>query len=186
MISPGNHETSIMSRHETDLIERLIEHLNQGFDKPTDWVVLSGGYGGYIKCRFRYKNTDDPKHVATKLIKYYHGHGGGGPVTKGTIQSQRQAVYFPDADVVVSGHVHESYIVSQMQERISNEGVQSQREQLHIRTPTYKDEYKDGGGGWHVETGKPPKPLGAWWLMFELFRDENRTYKINLNVSMAR
>jgi hypothetical protein len=30
-----------------------------------------------------------------------------------------------------------------------------------IRTATYKEEYNDGKGGWHVERGGTPKPLGG-------------------------
>jgi len=35
---------------------------------------------------------------------------------------------------------------------------------VQVKLPTYKDEYGKGEGGWHIETGKPPKPLGAYWL----------------------
>jgi hypothetical protein len=85
-------------------------------------------------------------------------------VTKGTIQSQRQAVFLPDADIVISGHVHEQYTICHMQEKLHDNGDISLKEQWHVRIPTYKDEYKDGNKGWHIETGKGPKPLGAWWL----------------------
>jgi hypothetical protein len=33
-----------------------------------------------------------------------------------------------------------------------------------IRTSTYKEEYEDGFGGFHIERGRPPKPLGSMWL----------------------
>jgi hypothetical protein len=46
--------------------------------------------------------------------------------------------------------------------------------QTHIKMATYKEEYGDGYGGWHVETGKPPKPLGGWWLRFYWDRSEER------------
>jgi hypothetical protein len=35
-----------------------------------------------------------------------------------------------------------------------------------VRTPTYADYYGTGEGGWQVETGKPPKPMGAVWMRF--------------------
>ena len=35
-----------------------------------------------------------------------------------------------------------------------------------VKTPSYKDEYQDGMGGWSVERRMPPKPLGAYWLRF--------------------
>lgn len=157
VIGLGNHETAIMGRHETNLIERLVERLNIG--NPDK--VYMGGYGGWIRLNFEHSAGG---HRYPINIKYYHGSGGGGPVTKGTIQSQRQAVFLPDADIVISGHVHEQYTICHMQEKLNDVGTISLKEQWHVRMPTYKDEYKDGFGGWHIETGKPPKPVGAYWL----------------------
>jgi hypothetical protein len=41
---------------------------------------------------------------------------------------------------------------------------------------TYKDEYGSGLGGWHIERGAPPKPLGGYWmrLSFSLVKDEGK------------
>jgi hypothetical protein len=156
VICLGNHETSILQRHETNIIERLVERVNQ--KEQSMWM---GGYGGWIRFQFERKSGAEKQSI---LLKYYHGHGGGGPVTKGLIQSQRQAVFLPDADIVVSGHVHEQYTIPFTRERIKDSGKIVLEEQWHVRTPTYKDEYKDGYAGWHIETGKPPKPLGAYWL----------------------
>jgi len=164
IIGQGNHETAILKNHETNLIERLVERLNTGLNKK----VYCGGYGGYVKLQFCRQN------IVTKTLnlKYFHGHGGGGPITKGVIQSSRQAMYMPDADIVISGHVHEQYTICYMQERLSEKGKIHLKEQWHIRMPTYKDEYKDGYGGWHIETGKMPKPVGAWWMKCVYSRKE--------------
>jgi hypothetical protein len=156
VIGLGNHETAILKNHETNLIERLVERLNINEDNK----VYMGGYGGYIRLSF---HIGDGNRLPLN-IKYYHGSGGGGIVTKGVIQSQRQAQFIPDADIVISGHVHEQYAICYMQERLKDNGDIQLKEQWHLRMPTYKDEYKDGYAGWHIETGKPPKPLGAWWL----------------------
>jgi hypothetical protein len=150
----GNHETAILKNHETNLIERIVERVN-----TNDGKTYMGGYGGWI--RFQFARCHEKQSIN---LKYFHGHGGGGPVTKGVIQSQRQAVFLPDADIVVSGHVHEQYTIPFVRERLKDSGKIVLEEQWHVRTPTYKDEYKDGYGGWHIETGKPPKPLGAWWM----------------------
>lgn len=158
VIGIGNHESAISNRHETNLIERMVERLNIGNKEK----IYMGGYGGWIRLNFQHSTSGGKRYPIN--IKYFHGSGGGGPVTKGTIQSQRQAVFLPDADIVISGHVHEQYTICHMQEKLHDDGKISLKEQWHVRMPTYKDEYKDGNGGWHIETGKPPKPLGAWWL----------------------
>jgi hypothetical protein len=99
-------------------------------------------------------------------LKYYHGSGGGGPVTRGVISTNRQSVYLPDADFVLNGHVHDAYYVPIQRERL-NSSLRVRQDTVHfIRVPGYKDEYAEGAGGWHVERGGPPKPLGAAWLRF--------------------
>jgi predicted phosphodiesterase len=163
VVGQGNHETAILKNHETNLTERFIERLNAGKDHK----VKMGGYGGFIKFKFK-NNAKGAKRAV--LLHYFHGYGGGGPVTKGVIQSYRQAVYMPDPDVIISGHVHEQYIFPIEQVRLTPKGRIYQRRQYHVRIPTYKNEYKDGFGGWHIETGKGPKPIGAWWMKLTVRR----------------
>ena len=127
--------------------------------------VPAGGYGGWVRFICQMTKT----RTRRIDLKYFHGSGGGGPVTRGVIQTNRMAVYLPDADIVVSGHTHDQWIVPVARERISTAGEVKMDEQSHVRCGTYKDEYGDGFGGWHVERGAPPKPLGALWL--RLYRD---------------
>tara|TARA_R100001082_G_scaffold111266_1_gene94570 strand:- start:3256 stop:4116 length:861 start_codon:yes stop_codon:yes gene_type:complete len=155
-IGRGNHEQSILKRHETDLTERTC----QAMTSISGHNVVAGGYGGWV--RFKVNVT---KTTQLKLhLKYFHGSGGGGPVTRGVIGTNRMAVYLPDADVVVTGHTHDSWIVPIQRERIDRAGNVYLDTQTHVKTGTYKDEYHDGYGGWHIERGGPPKPLGAIWL----------------------
>lgn len=172
LISKGNHETAIYNHNDTDLTNRLVYGLNAAAGSQ----IHTGEYGGWVQFMFTYQKTVK----CSRKLKYFHGSGGGGPVTKGVIQSNRQAVIFPDADIVANGHIHESWIVAIPRERISANGVVYKDNQYHVRTGTYKDEYGDGGGGWAVEKGLPPKPIGAVWLRF--FYSNNR---IELELTQA-
>ena len=154
----GNHETSILNRHNTNLTDRLVHRLNS--DGGGQCFV--GGYGGWLALQFVLWGTQ----TARINLKYHHGAGGGGPVTRGVIDTNRQAVYLPDADIVVNGHSHDQYYLPIARERLTMDGKVS-RDIVHfIRTGTYKDEYGDGSKGFHIEKGRPPKPLGAVWLRF--------------------
>lgn len=157
LIARGNHETAIQAHNDTDLINRLVGKLNEAGTE-----IHTGEYGGWVRFQFKIGTT---QHESINL-KYFHGSGGGGPVTKGVIQSNRQAVYLPDAQIVVNGHIHESWTVALKRERISHHGEVYQDIQYHVRTATYKDDYTDGARGWHVQRGAPPKPLGCQWLRF--------------------
>ena len=158
LIGRGNHETAICKRHETDLTERL----TQALKTTTGEQVHAGGYGGWVLYNFNRTNTSKIRIN----LKYFHGSGGGGPVTRGVIQTNRMSVFLPDAHLVVSGHTHDQWQVPIARERLANNGEVFMDEQTHVRCGTYKDEYGDGFGGWHIERGGPPKPIGAQWLRF--------------------
>lgn len=155
----GNHESKITERHGVNLTSNLAHQLNQVGGR-----VQVGGYGGWVRLHFWVTKT----RLQAVRVKYFHGAGGGGPVTRGVIQSNRQSVYLPDAEVVVNGHTHDAWHVPIARERLNLRGVVTRDIVHHVRTPGYKDEYRDGAEGWAVERWSPPKPLGAVWLRFRL------------------
>lgn len=154
----GNHESAIRKNHESCLTDRFCQTLRDRTGAP----FLKGGYTGWVMFRFTINGTQ----TETKTLWYNHGSGGGGPVTKGMIQRNRQLTYIDNADIMLQGHIHEQWVTKDMRLRLNTAGQVIQRPCVVVRTPTYKDEYKHGEGGWHIETGKPPKPLGAYWLRF--------------------
>lgn len=164
VIGDGNHETSIKKHCETDLLARLCQLIKY----KTGNSVYHGGYGGHVRMIF--KRGGSHQGSIRKLIKYFHGSGGGGPVTKGVIQTNRRAV-FSNADVIVTGHIHEEWELTTMRERLRNNDELELVEQLHICLPTYKEEYNKGKGGWHVERGAAPKPLGGKFIHFDFTND---------------
>lgn len=164
VLGKGNHESSILNRLGTDLTNNLAHRLNSGAKNK---LVYVGGYGGWVFLKFTVNKT---KRQTLKL-HYFHGSGGGGPVTRGVIQTNRMAVYTPDADIVVSGHTHDSWVVPVPRQRVSTNGAPFRDNQWHVRCGTYKDEYEDGHSGWHVETGKPPKVIGAVWMTLRVEQD---------------
>lgn len=165
MMSPGNHESAVLKHHETDLTGRLICQLN---DARTSGHIHYGGFSGWVMFQFRTK-----KQITFRSkLWYIHGYGGGGPVTRGVIQTNRQAVYVPDASIVVNGHTHDEWSVPIARTRLTDDGNIWRDEQWHVRVPSYKDEYGDGRGGWHIERGGPPKTIGAAWLTFRQRKGE--------------
>jgi hypothetical protein len=94
-------------------------------------------------------------------------------VTKGVIDYNRIGVY-ADADVIVCGHTHDKMHVPGMRVSLNDGNVVEQREQHFVRCGSYKDEYADGAGGFHIEKGRPPKPLGAYWMRLFLKNDRPR------------
>lgn len=163
VIAHGNHDTKILKRKHTDLIARFAEKVRalRGDDIKAS-PPFAGGYSGWVLFRFKVRNTIS----TTVKLWYHHGYGGDSPVTRGTIQSNRMAVYLPDAHIVCSGHSHNEWQLPITRLRINQQGTVYKDDQLHLKIPSYKDEYQEGIGGWEIERGAPPKPKGAMWLRF--------------------
>jgi len=172
-IAWGNHETSILKRLETDLTTRLVERINA----KAGTQIHKAGFYGWVVLRANVGGND----TQTLRIAWHHGYGGDAPVTKGTIQTNRMSVYLPDADFVMTGHTHNEFQFPISRVRISSKGSVYHDEQLHLKIPSYKEEYRDGHSGWHIERGGPPKPKGALWL-----RIYNEAGKIKSEVTRAK
>lgn len=166
IMADGNHELAVLKNANTDLLGRLVEALNE---RGGQGNIKRGGYGGWVHLVFNLGN----KKVLQR-IKYFHGSGGEAPVTRGAIQTNRQAVYLPDADIVVNGHSHNHYYITICRERTADDGRHYFHLQHHLRIPGYNQAYGDGMGGWEVTRGGTPKPIGAIWLKFERVRDDIR------------
>ena len=149
LLADGNHETAITKHNETDILERLCRQLN----------TVHMGYSGFVRFMFQ----GEVSHRSSRRLYFHHGSGGGGPVTKGVIQTNRRASSV-DADIFVSGHIHEAWAVENIMVKLLDSGRIYLATQTHVQLPTSKQEY--GANGYHMEKGRPPKPLGGYWLIF--------------------
>lgn len=160
LIGYGNHETAIIKNLETDPLQRFVDLLNA----TAGTNVQVGGYGGVLDFKM-----EEYKRRTSFAMKYYHGFGGGGAVTKGVIQDQRMISMMEGYDVIWMGHVHEIYHHVNMVEAYDSHQKKLNLKEVHqIRTGAYKEEYGDGYGGYHIEKGRPPKPMGGYWMALEM------------------
>ena len=169
LVGYGNHETSIIQHQETDILLRFATILNHTCKSE----VQVGGYGGVVDIKMNHDSIRSSNFV----IHYYHGAGGGGPVTKGIIQDQRILASIEGYDCTWQGHVHELYYHQNILNRYDRQNRQITQKSVHqVRTATYKEEWGGGYMGFHVERGRGPKPLGGYWLKLESNRnpDPNR------------
>jgi hypothetical protein len=167
VIGYGNHETSVIKRQETDILQRFVDLLNY----KNNSNVQTGGYGGWLIIR----QESRPRFNTVTKIKYFHGSGGGGIVTRGEINLTRALEMYEDFDVFAMGHIHENKSTNVSRDALEHHasvGYKHKHRQLHLMiTGTYKEEYEDGSKGWHVERGAPPKPVGSRILIIDTRRD---------------
>jgi UDP-2,3-diacylglucosamine pyrophosphatase LpxH len=158
VIGYGNHETAIIKYQETDLLQRFVDLMN--YKNKSN--IFTGGYGGWLVIKKNIRTNTS----MSKTLKYFHGSGGGGIVTKGAINLTRALETYENMDVFVMGHIHENSSRNDVRDALQyNTGKHTYeliQKQIHLAiTGTYKEEYVDGFGGWHVERGAPIKPLGG-------------------------
>lgn len=166
VIATGNHEQSISDKLETNVIDRFCGVLND----RTGSTIRNGGYSGYIIFKF---SNESCCNRFTTVLRYEHGAGGAAIVGGGIPDSYRRGVHFPDSDIILSGHNHNQWVNELSRQRLDRgSGTLKLDVQMHIKCPSYKDEYGIGFSGWHAATkGLPPKPIGAWWLRFYYERE---------------
>jgi predicted phosphodiesterase len=170
LISEGNHETSVSERHETRVLERLVERVNtlEGTN------IQLGNYTGYYKLSFNYKGSKKTLNVG-----YSHGNWGG-VITKGTLSVMRYSAIMPDCELMFSGHTHDGWIMAQPRLRIGSQNnkviVQNQ---MHVKTGTYKEEFAEGKG-WAVERIAVPKYLGGCFVRVTYNQHKDLEFELNL------
>ena len=171
VVGYGNHETSIIKRQETDVIQRFVTLLNYKAGSN----VMTGGYGGWLIVNQLLKAKSNITQ-ATK-IKYFHGSSGGGIITRGAINLTRAMDLYEGYDVFTMGHIHENSARNDVRDNINfhpTKGYYFNHKQIHsMITGTYKEEYINGLYGWHVERGAPMKPVGGRLLTIECGRDRS-------------
>ena len=166
LVGYGNHETAIIKWQETDILQRFVDLLNYKAGSN----IQTGGYGGW----FVIKQLSGWGSSYSTKVKYFHGSGGGGIVTKGAINLTRALETYENFDVFTMGHIHENSCRNDVRDTIDHHSVGGyvlKQKQLHLMlTGTYKEEYGDGSQGWHVERGAPIKPLGGRILTIKIIR----------------
>jgi UDP-2,3-diacylglucosamine pyrophosphatase LpxH len=175
LLSRGNHEESILIRNNFDLVSALAQRLHS-LGSP----VVVGGIGGYILFHVVFKNS---KHNDTVVLRWHHGATAAAPVTRGTIEANRQSVWLTNADIVVNGHNHENYLFYQKRERVNKAGKVEFPLTAFVRTPGYKQIRKDGnlGEGWEHVQNHSPKANGCAWIRFYI-RNKQLRYEITLSL----
>jgi hypothetical protein len=178
VIGYGNHETAIIKNLETDPLQRFVDLLN--YTNKTS--VQTGGYGGWMVLKYHLGNNT----YMSKNMKYFHGSGGGGVVTKGAINLTRALEMYENMDIFIMGHIHENSSRNDVRDSINyNPGKHSfeiEHKQIHLAiTGSYKEEYQDGAFGWHVERGAPINPTGGRILTLagrETYGKESRSCEL--------
>lgn len=163
LIGQGNHETNILIRLETNIIERLVEKLNSGL---TDHRIYMGGYSGWIKFFFIRNQAR-----FNKVLKYHHGAGGNAKRSKGILSADIDQMQWPDADIIIKGHDHNKWYLPVTRDRLTQQGIEYQDTIHHIRLGSYKM-LGDGFAGWETEKGFNTPRLGGWWCRFKYVYDD--------------
>ena len=159
MMGTGNHETAIVKHNEFNLTRQLVWNMNR-----LGGSVHLGDYSNFIQFKF-VQDRSKRRYFPTFNMWYHHGYGGAAPRSKGVLHVDTRAAVYPDADLLVAGHTHQTWMVPKSRVRVSRQGVITQDRQMHLQIPSYKR--SDFRNGWEAERGFDPTMTGAiWWRMY--------------------
>lgn len=161
-LNTGNHESAFKKHMQTDLTSRFACAMRDKFNSP----IVNMGYNGWVIFRF----TVGPNCRKSLKFRVMHGSGGG-PVTGKAILDGRRAAKYPDADAVVTGHLHGSQVRALPRIRVSDSGREFHDEQHHIMVRSYKDERFYREEGYLAEKEIVPSIPGATWVTFYATRE---------------
>lgn len=156
LITPGNHEESILDHHNTDIVERFISEVKH----RSGHRIMRGTYSSFLVIAI--KLSDGRIHDKV-IVHLHHGYGGGGEVTRGMIDNNRtRGQYF--ADIYYSGHIHRRNMDENELVSCNTDGIIRKHRQWFLRGSCYKDELNHGEASFHVKGGRAGRPKGGWWL----------------------
>jgi UDP-2,3-diacylglucosamine pyrophosphatase LpxH len=156
LVTYGNHELSVLKRQEVNVLRNFAERLG----------IQLGDYSGFVRLSLRDNFSKKGGHVSdSRLLYFNHGSGGNSPVTRGVIKTNRRQNYI-SADIFVSGHIHNEWIVALPMVSVTQKGNILKKEQTHISLGTYKDDsFTDSS--WADTKEFPPPNMGGCWVKFE-------------------
>jgi hypothetical protein len=178
-ITYGNHETAVISKIEIDLLKMIIHRLQVEHGSP----VMLGGYSGFIISRW----TPPTKQNCVISTKVFYRHSGGsyGEVSKGVLGVGRMNGMVEGVDMIVSGDNHEKWLVYDGITTVDHKYNIINKEIPHVKIPTFKDEYKDGHGGYHVEKNRKYKPTGFVEVTYTPYRKKPHTSVLALDIGVS-
>jgi hypothetical protein len=163
----GNHETSVLKNIGINLTENLCRRLNMEHGGN----CLAGLFSNYIRFNVRMTKTS----TQDVTLYHHHGYGGGGHRTDGVMQFKDKSVHHR-ADILWMGHIHKLNSSHHVFDYLNGSGKIVKKRMTFLRTSTYKDEHGKGVGGWSVERGYDPVPMGATWVRF-FIKNRNVTWE---------
>jgi len=136
VISPGNHERSVLKYHHIDLVSMLVYGLNQRRD-PKLPPIHQGSYRGYQRYVFKWESGNS---CIQFVVFRHHGTGGAAPVTGGSLDLDRIRKDF-DADLYWIGHKHSGISRPFTRVSLGSQGRLRVRQQRGVMSAGYKRQF---------------------------------------------
>lgn len=166
----GNHESSCLIHNEIDFLGWLTADGNGERLYTSGYIVIS------------YFDNSRDKSVCFPIY-FQHAPPSGGKRSKGMLSVDLLLAQHPDANAIISEHIHETFITPQTVERFSvhNKTI-TYRNVWYLQAPTTKAEHEGKKiGFFHEKIKKSSTTIGCLKLKFKFIRNkENRKRLLTL------
>jgi hypothetical protein len=195
----GNHEMTILTRYDVDLIKMLVDDLNNdlvsaqitGPLERRAWLhKLSHGnhpravryydYCAMTRLRFMYKKTETEKSSSNFVTIWSH-HGSGGGNTEGAALNKlvQQPVNFV-ADVYISGHHHKTPSTKTSLLYLDETGRLREKKRVFVKAPSYLRSYEVGRSDYAERSLHSPAYIGHSAVLIKPFNGKFSEVELNL------
>ena len=145
-ISPGNHETSVLSKTGVDLTSALALKLDCKIQPYEGVTRILGEY-----------------HGSRDSLLIYHHHGKGGSArSRGVLDTDWFAGRCANAHIYHMGHNHQTYVVPDVRQTLDQGNAWHEEEIWHVRTTGYHGGYRKRAGFETERAFRIPRLGGAW------------------------
>lgn len=159
----GNHEATQNRYHGIDLTRQIVKELNLRFSTN----IICGDAAGWLKLRFILN-----KQKRTKNIYFAHRPISGGTRSKGMLSVDLIKGRYPDADIYIAEHIHDTWIKPERVEVLTPGGKVKYKVKWVLQMPTLKDEFKGKKRGYAHDKSFGATPVGLILLQFTLNHDK--------------
>jgi len=160
----GNHDETQIRMHGIDIIKLLVDKLNAQISHE----IICGDLAGWIKLQVYNTKTQ----YFSRNIYFSHHPITGGTRSKGALSIDLAKGRYPDADIIISEHIHTSFIHPFVTERFTGQHDLKYINRYYVQMPTLKDEFSGKKRGYIHAKRFEATPIGVAILNFTLSKSD--------------
>lgn len=174
----GNHEMSAIKYHGINIAQWIAAKLNE----KTGTNIQTNDFAGYFNIFFNVSTGEVQKRGKLNYLIYYsHRPISGGARSKGILSSDIVSGRYPDANMYIHEHIHQTLMHPFSVELVNKAGKRIKENKWFIMMPTMKEEDLGVMNAHHHQRNYSPTFAAMVRLDFEIYKYDGYELRCNPN-----